>query len=373
MTRLEIWKKWLTVKNLGTRYYPIPEPIAPAFDKQTGLVNRRQNELKPMFCPGRKIDLFLDFVDDGFPNGGADIFDNLGVIYLTSGTVMLPVEVFCNMFSHPRVLPHIGNWQIEIAGPQHQEGILSDYNSLLERRKAQKRSPWPTPPQQRVRFQLMQLCCEVVWGFINLHEISHIIHGHVNFIRSLRPTALPLHAISASPNTATVRGDLILQAIETWADNMAINVSLGGLLAKSDNPFLQEFFPGSEHRAFIWSFAIYTFFRIWELRIDPANLWGDHPPMALRFQMAMYCAEGVAASKGNLGKEKFLSAALSGMREAERAIVCCGGKRIIAEESIGVNDPRVHAHHEAIADYFDRVLCVELPKYSFVKMKDNPL
>jgi hypothetical protein len=373
MTPLEKWKRWLAVKKLGTRYYPIPGPIAPAFDKQTDLANVRQNELKPMFCPGRNIDLFLDFVDDGFPNGAADIFEDLGVIYLTTGTVMLPLEIFCNMFSHPHVLPHIGNWQREIDGPQHEEGIFSDYHSLLDRRKAQKRSPWPTPPQERVRFQLMQLCCEVVWGFINLHEITHIVHGHVNFIQSLRQSALPLHAVSASSKSASVRGDLVLQAIETWADNMAINVSLGGFLAKSDNRFLQEFFPSSEDRAFIWSFAIYTFFRIWELKIDPTNLWGHHPPTALRFQMAMYCAEEVAASKGNLEKEKFRSAAISGLREAEKAIVSCGGKRIVKEESIGIDDPRVHAHHETIADYFDRVLRVELPKYAFVKMKDDPL
>jgi len=374
MTPLETFERWLLNKNLGTRYHPIPDEISPMFDNVQSAVNRKQDELTPMFREGWSIGLYMDYVDDGYPDGAADIYESLGVIYLTKGAIMLPFEVFCNMFSHPDVLPDFGNWQRELDGPQHEEGLFTDYDDLIERRRACGRSDWATLPQQYIRFQLLQLCSEAAWGFISRHEIVHIVHGHVGFLKRVFRCASPLHALAMKDQKKVVAPppDLVYQSLEVWADNVAIGVSLGGLLTKSDNYFLQTYFPTAKQRVFIWAFSIYTLFRIWELKTDPTKLWGDHPPKVLRFQMAMYCAEEVAASKGNLEREEFRAAAVAGIREAEKAIVDCGGQRIVAEEAIGTTDPQVRAHHELISDYHDRVLRAELPKYAYVDLDTSP-
>ena len=131
------------------------------------------------------------------------------------------------------------------------------------------------------------MCMEIVWSFLALHEIIHIVHGHVGYLYAARGTPIYLQPISISSKSIAAN-DLDYQAVELWADNKAIAIVLRGLLLKSDDERLQAIFPEPDHKVFLWTFAVFTLFRILGISVDPSNLKGhSHPPTAAQFQMAI--------------------------------------------------------------------------------------
>ena len=362
-TPVEAFDDWIAQYPgvLEPRFRLIPPEIAPAFEKQRNRLDYRNNELRKLFLPRRNIELYLDFTDDGTCNAVAGIHDLLGLIAVSKGAIMLPLEMFFNIFSHPAILPGVGHNKDERIGPRHREGLLTDYDALCSMRVKAGRSVWPKKPIDPVRTESAQLCSEIIWSFIVMHEIVHIVHGHVGYLNT--PTR-------ASRTSQMIPVDLEMQAIEVWADSMAISVTLRGLLTKSWESVLWNVFRSPEQKIFIWSFAIYTLFRIWGMEIDPANLHGDHPPIALRFQIAMENAAAAAILVvPGLNESLFRAVAVQGITQAERAIVYCGGNRL--GNPISLDDQRVAAHRKLLADHHDNVLRAKLPAYSYVGMKDS--
>jgi hypothetical protein len=141
--RVQIFEEWLAQLQgqLGKRFHPIPAEIAPAFEKQLRAFNRRKGELQKMILPGRSIEVYADFTDDPSCNAVAGIYKSVGLIAMNKGSIMLPVEMFFNMFSHPLVLPEIGWSKRERICPQHRAGLLTDYDDLVSRR-LRTSSPW---------------------------------------------------------------------------------------------------------------------------------------------------------------------------------------------------------------------------------------
>jgi hypothetical protein len=372
-TPLETFEAWLLSTagrsdELGWRFHPIPEEISAPFEKQRRAFDRRKGELPRLLLPNKNLQLYADFIDDGTCNAAADIFDDLGVIGLNKGAIMLPLEIFFNMFSHPEVLPGIGQSREERINWRHSEGLPKNYDTLVLDREAARRLKWPKGPNCSRRHEVAELCAEIAWSFIMLHEVVHIVHGHIGYIRRFIPAARIIRANSGPVQLP--QPELDLQAIELWADAKAIAGSLGGFLTKSWASILLTVFPKPEDKVFIWSFAIYTLFRIWELKTDTSNLWGTHPPNVLRFQMALEGAAAIAISLvPSLGNGVFQQAVGAGMQQAERAIVFCGGKRLVPEEAAGTNDPKVAAHCAMLADHHDNVLLRELPAYSYIELK----
>src|SRR5271170_3858705 len=105
---IEIFDEWIAgepgVRDpLGTRYHPIPQELTPPFEKQKRIFDLRRNDLNSMFLLGRNIEIYLDFLDDPFIDAIAGIHQNLGLIAINMATVILPYEMFFNMFSHPGI------------------------------------------------------------------------------------------------------------------------------------------------------------------------------------------------------------------------------------------------------------------------------
>jgi hypothetical protein len=53
---------------------------------------------------------------DGECNAAAGIFRYLGLIGLNKGLILLPLDLFCRMFSHPEVVKNLGNGSDERRG-----------------------------------------------------------------------------------------------------------------------------------------------------------------------------------------------------------------------------------------------------------------
>jgi hypothetical protein len=296
----------------------------------------------------------MDFIDDGECTAEADIYDMLGVVGLSKGAVMLPVEIFSSAFAHPLVFEGIGDRSEERVNPQHAGGLPYNYDVLINARKNQGQKTLPIMPVDRLRRLAAQLCMEMFWSFVAMHEIVHIVHGHVDAMYA-----------------GEFKDDLDFQAAEIWADSKATSVPFKGFLKDTSDPHVQEICPMPEQRIVLWSFAIFILFRVLKLVIDPGNLRGPihhHPPTAMRFSAAMQAAMLDSIEVFPEMKDKFMPACHAGQLEAEKAISYCGGERLKTADVSGVKDTRAARHYEAILKRMETRLLPLLKKYSYVEL-----
>ena len=150
----------------------------------------------------------------------------------------------------------------EEMGPQHTEGLPNNYDTLIESRKKAGRSLLPVEPINPIRKSVAQMCIDIAWRFLVVHELIHILHGHVGYLQKTRSLQLILEITQSRQPTNLSNDDLDFQTIELWADSIACSVVLCGLLKQSHGPHLEEIFPKPEQRISLWSFAMFTLFRI---------------------------------------------------------------------------------------------------------------
>jgi hypothetical protein len=331
---VEIFDEWLRVVGLKPRFHPIPAELTEAFAHQLLEFERRMSGIRPLFRENRGIDVYADFIDDGTCNGFAGVHDGLGVVAIPKGTVLLPVEIFYRMFSHPLVLIELGNSMEEQIGPQHREGLPGDYDELIALRRRENRTVLPRIPANSERMKLAHLCAQVTWRFIVMHEISHVVHGHVQYLQSVQGVPFMSEVFGAISPSRVSRTELDRQTMELWADAMAAKVVLAGLLTQS--PRVAELLQDTRERLFIWSFAMFALFRLWGLEIDPSDLKGRHPPNAMRYSLLMTgpCYD-IAAPIPEL-RDQYWSIVTAGQREAERAIVLVGEAELLPQDVLGI-------------------------------------
>jgi len=361
-----VFGEWLARNGLGRRFYPIPAEIAAPFDDQMGRFNRRLDEVRPKLSAGRGIDVYADFIDDGRFNAVAGVVDGMGMVGIYKGAILLPFEMFYRMFSHPLVPQGLGQSQMERIGPQHSEGLTEDYDELVEARRRAGRQVLPRPPLDGTRQGVAMTCCDLVWGFIVWHELIHILHGHVEYAFAAKRMSV-IREVSHAAWTAACQGDIDCQALELWADSKAVSIVLRGLLLKSDVPA----FPRPQDKVFIWTFAMFTLFRIWGLAINPQALGGSHPPTAMRFEMAIHGGVADALAIWPEPSEDLWQAVYAGEAEAEKAIRYCGGEQLLPDRLIGTRDPRVKEHRHVLCEHLRMVLVPELRRYSHVPLEGD--
>ncbi|MDB5291996.1 MAG: hypothetical protein JWL69_3237 [Phycisphaerales bacterium] len=375
-TPVQIFDEWVdsTVGSndeLPPRFHPIPPELLEPFDDQRRVFRRRLDATRPMFLPGREIEIYLDFLDDGTCNAAADLYGGMGFVGIHKGAIMLPLEMFHRMFSHPLVLPSIGNSRAERIGPQHSEGMPTDYDDLRELREKAGRSPLPKGAIDPTRRAVAQVCIDLAWGFVAIHELVHIFHGHVEYLYKSRgiPYLLEVFQATSGFSPQLSQDALDFQTLELWADGKAFSVILRGFLTESPDPFLQTIFPKPEGRLFVWSFAMSVLFRIWGMKIDPASLGNTHPPTLIRLEMALLSvSDEVLSLFPELTEERFWDVIKAGQQEAERGIVYSGGDPLLPSDISGARDPRVISHVDQLVDHFENVLLHELKKSAYLKM-----
>jgi hypothetical protein len=368
-TPVEIFDEWVINNKLEPRFHPIPPQIAIPFENQRMAFDRRIKILTSMFRDKRNIEIYVDFFDDGTCDAVADIHGCMGLIGVNKGAVLLPVEMFHRMLTHPLVMPGIGDARSERIGPQHREGMPRDYDSLIKDRQKAKRSPFPKRPVDPQRQRVSQNCMEIVWSFVAIHELVHIVHGHIRYIRAVRGLSCVLGGLKSFKTTELSQDDLDFQAIELAADRTAASVVLNTILNKNNAPELHSLFPNPEDKIRLWSFAMYTLFRIWGLEIDPANLRGHtHPPALIRYEMVMANAHIDISRKLPELDDRFVDLVKDGQEEAEKGIVYSGAKRISPEDIVGTHDDRVTSHLNALVNHLDNVISPKLQDYAYIQL-----
>jgi hypothetical protein len=379
-TPVEKFDQWIldsrgTSRELPKRFHPIPREISEPFDRQRFAFQYRLDKLRPTFFAEKSIPIYSDFFDSGDCNAAADIREGIGLIGITRGTLMLPLDLFFRMFSHPLVMPHVGNSSIEKFGPRHREGLFYDYDELIEVRENAGRDILPQHPIDRVRWIVAIVCHELLVHTLATHELVHIVHGHVLYQYKKLGVSCILEVLRAAPTTMPATSDqlLDLQAMEFWADAKAVEVILGGLISKQQFPALEEIFPSPADKVYFWAFTMYTLFRIWGLEFDLSSMnQSDHPPTVFRFRLAADTGFNEWKKRvPELSSDIYWMAVARGRNEAEKGIVYCGGNPLPGQEIMEtVTNPLATAHYNQIADRHDS-LAKELIPLGFLKW-NNP-
>jgi hypothetical protein len=366
-TPTQIFDKWCAAHKLPRRFHPIPAELRPIFDEQRVAFDAAVSGIRRLFLPSRDIEIYADFNIDGTCNAAAAIYESMGIIAISKGAIMLPMEMFFRMLSHPSVFQGVGDSCGEQVGMQHREGILTDYNKLARARKKLE----PNAPIDPIRCALAMVAIQCAWDFVFFHELVHITHGHLGYLKRSRSIPFILENSSSGRFHQLPSDDLDCQAIELWADSKAVTLTLGGFLRSKLGNGLDQFFPEPRHRLFLWSFAVFTLFRLRGIKIDIANMTGTHPPKAMRFEIAMLSASLDVSDLCPDLETDFWKIIQGGQAEADKGIIACGGNGLLPSDVAGVRHPAAVQRRGELLNHFDNVLKPELTKYSFVTL-DKP-
>ena len=367
---MQIFDEWLLKGNLGRRFHPIPAEIAAPFMNQLALFAQRMNLLRETFLPSHKIEIYADFVDDGECNACAGIHDSMGLVAINRGTILLNIEMFNRMFSHPVVLSNIGNSKNERRSGRHSEGMPTNYDDLIDMRRKAGRSLFSPPPLDNDRQGVAQMCIEMAWSFIVMHEITHIVHGHVDYLRATRQMRSILEL--AADGSVASGNDLDRQAIELWADNRAASVVFRGLMKKTTGPFVNRLFPLPAGKLFIWAFAVFSLFRLWGLKFELMSLQHPtHPPTLLRFEMVLLYAQIEFCQEFPELSDMFWTVVTDARIEADSAFAYCGSPRLQPSDISDMRHPAAVAHIDILTAHMTEVLGPKLRRYSYTRL-DNP-
>jgi len=354
--------------NQATRFFPIPDALSGLFEGRRTLAQSQIAILSGLFRAGHKINIYVDFVDSGELNAVADVRELWGLVGLLRGTVLLPLDMFSRMLAHPKVLPDIGDPSKESMHAQHTEGLVPDFDQLTASRRSAGQSPEPLSPVDPLRSRFASLAAEIAYDFLVLHELSHIMYGHCEYLQAKNGIPFILEVAHRSPTDA--QDNRLRQAIEFHADKCSAHIGLSSMLSFS-NEVPSAFAPiysTPEQRLFLWCFAISGVFRLWGLRIDPSELDAEgYPPTALRFDMAMRVAHGMLRDKHPKLAAGFKTICHDAQDELDSAVVQIGGNRLAREDVIHLNDARTDSHVRAVFRYANRTLVPALEKYSYLQ------
>lgn len=153
----------------------------------------------------------LYFVDN--PEINAYAFTRQGRYFIGFfvGTMYLLNTMFSRMLSDRRILPTVGNIQLEAENPQSLQGLP------LDAKEACASGFYPSEPQCPVRSWWKGRLTLIAFFFLVKHEITHIADGHVDYWSKRHGTPFLGELGRTGPSESDV---LTRQSLEVMADTV---------------------------------------------------------------------------------------------------------------------------------------------------------
>lgn len=236
-----------SIKKLGGRYKLETEKRDPTyllFCRDIGL--EIINHMKKSYS---LPDIHLDFIDnDKSFNAVAFKREKSYFIGINTETVNRLHIFFKYIMSFPEVLSSIGNSKNEIA-PKNID--LNNFNRIIE-------------PKDKFRMDYSEQLLNSALQFLILHELGHIINGHVDLIEEW--SGIPFISEMADTAEKSDISKLDFQTLEFDADSFATNIGLQIIFIQYKTKeqlqeHVQPFFKSLEDAIFLWSFSTYAIFR----------------------------------------------------------------------------------------------------------------
>jgi hypothetical protein len=170
----------------------------------------------------------------------------------------------------------------------------------------------------------------LMWAvrFFTAHELTHIVHGHIRLLQSQFNSCSMAEALHfSSREEATV-----LQTLEMDADCGAMKECLEGLLLSENdiadprNANLHYVYKNPELALKLWSFAIYSLFRIFADGVSVPYQTASHPPPMSRVLMVQNAAlEFMMKNKLDHLKKPLIDSCSSAIVDVES--ICLDGQQ----------------------------------------------
>ena len=343
------------------RFAPAVSEYGKLFQYQRKLFEARVERSRNTLLANSPIDFCFDFIDRGIINAWAKMSDDVALIALCKGTIYLPLEAFCRMFSDPGVHPGIGEAGLESRGPQHSDPLPLNFDELVAIREKQGRNTMPQPPKGATRCQYVRVCIQVVCDFFVIHEISHAVHGHFGLLESW--------SIS-SPMTGGNLPPIDYQAVEMLADLEAACGSLDAFLGRKIVGPAQWNLAEPRIRLYFWVFALTTAFLLLDMFIDPDDLSNErHPPEPMRFSSIIVAAQAYLDNKHPELAKEFGLISRDAQLDVSLAMGRINGPMMDNSSLADFNDSRVQKHRTDLINHMGTVLS-ELPTYAYIDMPE---
>jgi hypothetical protein len=262
--------------------------------------------------------------------------------------------LFSRMLTEPSLFPDIGNRDLEIARNPQIKGLVGQSPNVAPFFHLMATAPMPYP-RDPVRGALAVYLRTLVADFIVLHELGHILQGHLEYRD--RYLGCPLLADPGRPANDEEKS-LVCQSLEMYADHFATWYSLSVLKSQTKNAAIQPepfsaLFRKPSDVLYYWVFSVCVFCRLFgdqtlagsDLSLD------DHPPWRFRQRMILEvvgAACRIPAHAGVFGTEtEVLATIRRGLDDAEAAMTLVTGE---ARETKGLSEDLA-----TVQEYWDRL------------------
>jgi hypothetical protein len=317
------------------------------------------------FVPGLPH-IHFDFVYSGVPNAFAFKDSGRYFIGMTTGLPYLLSLIVFRMLGDRRILPLIGNPQLEVADQPPLTGYTAHAQNMAE---AGLR---PTLPNCPARLSYGTHLRQSATIFILAHELAHIARGHVDFGNAKDGTGM----IDERGLLFGASRDVFeTQVFEMDADKRAtlLGISSARLTYETNG---QTNSPWSatpetpESLLFLWSFAVNTIFRLLgDGTFTTAELaTEDHPPHATRRSMIMQTALAFVDGWRKDFHDGALAALRLGMEETDRSFEMILGSNTTRSGIPEAFSTPMQEYYHSLQNYWFNDLAPRVEPFAFEKL-----
>lgn len=301
--------------------------------------------------------IYAGVIDNPQFNAVATRFGGINLVGIYWGGVVVLVDTFARLLSHPHVLPSIGDVNLECVKDCHTEGIYADSLSMGKSRSKTGLVRITMPLDWRRRGACAMLMWRMAIRFLMHHELGHIMLGHVGCAKSNGGQALLQERFA---NTSKFRGKSIAQVFELEADEYAVSSAIRSWLpeltrSSTTGNMLRAVCSNQLDVLYLWLFTIEAVVRIWGLDADlDAAVKLSHPPTAVRLRIIVKYARLLMSREYPQYSDNVLLTAQRAANDCTHALRAIGheeSEEISYLYTQSCNDPRFI---EYIYDLFDK-------------------
>lgn len=223
---------------------------------------------------------------------GFDLDTGTGCIGIYTGAILLLFDAFARMMSHPHIKVDVGRASDEATRePYHSEGFFLNHEELIASRGSAAGRLLDVLPVDPIRRRYAFVLGGSALSFLVQHELAHIRHGHIHFLRNAGAHLVSELVLDARASGLSSDQCITLQALEFDADAYAsmtshpwLSPTVSTELRCADRELtLGGRFPHADwHQPVFmadWFFAIPSMFWLFGLNFDLSRLDANaHPP-----------------------------------------------------------------------------------------------
>jgi hypothetical protein len=317
------------------------------------------------FLPGFPH-IHFDFVRSGIPNAWAFRHRARYFIAMTTGIPYLLQLVLFRMLADRRVLPSIGEPQLEEADLPVLTGYAPHAQDMAE---AGLFAPLPKCP---ARLEYAKHLRQVATMFFVSHELAHIARGHIGYGSAKTATYM---IDERSQLSGASRDVFESQVFEMDADKRATLFGIWSIRSthETHGQLIPPWSTVPETPAnllFLWSLAVNTLFRLLgDGAFTTADLaTDDHPPLATRRSMIMQAALAFVDVWQKDLHDGALSALRLGMEETDRSFEIILGGTTTRSGIPEAFSPQMQEYYHSLQNCWFNELAPRVEPYAFEKL-----